>query len=590
MPTSARPQNGALGGSLHGRRQRLFELHSFLRSVDNLRPDEALDEIAKLFEVWARFRSFEVAVPDAKSALSEQAASGAITRLSSMLADVEPGHGADLFQELADVGVRAGMGQYFTPLPVAEAIAVFLAPMAGETWLDPFCGSGLLLGALTTNTEGDLRLFGVDRDQRVLHLARVEAMLHHPSSEPGLLLANALEEPASLLSRLGAPRDGVDGIVTNPPFGSEVHEADRGGYAEFELGVKSRVPLEILGLEQSIRLLRPGGRLGIVLPQSILSNRSLAYVRKFVLDRCCVDGILGLPGETFLPFKGVSKASVLFLTKRVATPHTAIRIGVSLSVGWDANGRAKGKSDAAETARRMKTEAIETARLMTIEQAPALSRNLSAEWLLRPRVEGRPLSDLCSAIFTGASPGRAAYDTGLTDAGAYRVLKVGDLTNHGIDWSVGERSLASLSRRPTEGRLLRIGDLATTAAAHHPRYIAAKVDYVDCFPTGFEDRCIAVAEVLVFRPCPSQIDPLALLLWLRSDEGREALQSCVTGQTAHLSANDVSEVVVPHRIFSADLTEAIESVRHSLRLRRESEVASARAARCFVDRSTPRDP
>ncbi len=573
--------NGA-NGSLHDRRQRLFELHSFLRSVDNLRPDEALDEIAKLFDLWGRLRSFEGVLQHPSLTLSSSAAEGAIERLSPLLADVEPGHGAELFQELADVGVRAGMGQYFTPSPVADAMAAFLEPKSGETWLDPFCGSGLLLGRLTTDLAGDLRLFGIDRDPRVLNLARVEALLHHPSSEPSLLLANALEHPEQLLARLDAPSEGVDGIVTNPPFGSELHAADQSAYASYELGGGPRVPLEVLGLEQSLRLLRPGGRLGIVLPQSVLSNRSLRHVREFVLTRAVVSGVLSLPPETFLPFKGVGKASVLFLTRRKPNRSSRIRLGISRAIGWDASGKPTGQHDVASTAFEMKSGVTDPLHLTSVEQEPSIARNLTAEWLLRPHVEGRSLGEMCSVLFTGTSPGRAAYEVETADENTYRVLKVGDLTGHGIDWALGERSLVRLPKRPTAGRLLQMGDLATTAAAHHPRYIAAKVDYVDCLPVEFSG-CLPVAEVLVLRPKPDEIDPLVLLLWLRTAEGREAVQSCVTGQTAHLRAADVAEVAVPHRILSKSAGDSVAALRESLALRRRSEAAARRAVQCFVD-------
>jgi type I restriction enzyme M protein len=580
MAGSTATKNGT-DGSLHARRQRLFELHSFLRSVDNLRPDEALDEIAKLFELWGRLRSFEGALPSAALALSDSAAEGAIERLTPLLADVQAGHASELFQELADVGVRAGMGQYFTPSPVADAMAAFLSPEPGETWLDPFCGSGLLLGRLTSEAAGDLRLFGIDRDPRVLNLARVEALLHHPTSEPQLLLANALEDPASLLARLEAPPEGVDGIVTNPPFGAEVHEADRATYAPFELDIGARVPLEVLGLEQSLRLLRPGGRMGIVLPQSILSNRSLRPVREFVLRGYVVDGVFGLPPETFLPFKGVGKASVLFLTRRQPKASTRIRLGVSGHVGWDGSGKPTGKSDVAAAAREMRLSAPGST-AASVEQSLSLARNLCAEWLLRPPVEGRPLGELCSSLLTGKSPGRAAYQAEVGDENVYRVLKVGDLTNHGIDWSLGDRSLARMPKRPPEARLLKLGDLATTAAAHHPRYIAAKVDYVDCLPDDVAG-CFPVAEVLVFRPRTDEIEPLVLLLWLRSPEGRAAVQSCVTGQTAHLRADDVAEVIVPHRILETPADDAVKALRESLMLQRRAEASARLAVQRFVD-------
>jgi hypothetical protein len=128
---------------------------------------------------------------------------------------------------------------------------------------------------------------------------------------------------------------------------------------------------------------------------------------------------------------------------------------------------------------------------------------------------------------------------------------------------------------------LQVGDIVTTAAAHHPRYIGAKVDIVDVLPPLFGERVFPCAELMVIRPDPTQVDPYALLLWLRSDEGRDALQACITGQTAHLHAEDVGDVVVPSRVLSFDVSEAREAVEESLRLRRMAEAQTEKAESLF---------
>lgn len=573
--------------SLRDRRQALFELHSFLRSVDNLRPDEAFDEITKLCELWAATDSFEQGAARGagleSSALSEEAFAGAAERLQALLAHNAPGETADLFQELVDVGVRVGMGQYFTPPPVAEGMVEFLQPRAGESWLDPFCGSALLLGLVAQRAPGAVRLYGIDRDRRALRVAALEASLHHPESHLELLQVNALGAVRELLDPLGAPTEGVDGIVTNPPFGAEVHPQDRTLYSDFELAGEKATPLELLGLEQSIRLLRPGGRLGIVLPQSILSNRSHRSVRTLLLRTCSVDGVLSLPGDTFLPFRGVSKASVLFLTKRKQVTTSRVRLGIARSVGWDATGRTNGGSDVHAVARQMRDAGFGSSMIGSAPDDADLARNLTAEWLLRPVIPGRKLGDLVEAIFTGRTPARPAYElNGAAPKQTFRMLKVGDLTGHGVDWSVGERSIAKLARPPLN-KLVRLNDVVTTAAAHHPRYIGAKADIVDAFPPGFEARCLPVAEVMVLRPDPSQIDPYVLLLWLRSNHGRTSTRSCVTGQTAHLNPEDLAEVIVPERLFSADADVAVTSLKQSLRLRRKAEEEARQATAAFLE-------
>ena len=141
----------------------------------------------------------------------------------------------------------------------------------------------------------------------------------------------------------------------------------------------------------------------------------------------------------------------------------------------------------------------------------------------------------------------------------------------------GDGPATKTSRRPHSCRGRGRG-----AAAHHPRYIGAKVDVVDVIPPHYGDRVMPCAEVLVIRPDPNKINPIVLLLWLRSDEGRAALQACVTGQTAHLCPDDVAQIVVPQTVLEADHSRAAELLQESLRLRRDSEVAAGAAREVFA--------
>ena len=143
-------------------------------------------------------------------------------------------------------------------------------------------------------------------------------------------------------------------MLTNPPFGADVEPSDvildsdlavtnedlrryirefgnayqdaqarvhsRQGEpiaALFELpkSVKSKVRTEILFLERCLALLKPGGRLGIVLPEGVLNNPSLAYVREFCEDRVFIRAVISLPQETFYSSGASVKASLVFMQK-----------------------------------------------------------------------------------------------------------------------------------------------------------------------------------------------------------------------------------------------------------------------------------
>jgi type I restriction enzyme M protein len=143
-----------------------------------------------------------------------------------------------------------------------------------------------------------------------------------------------------------------DLVLTNPPFGASVEESDvvlesdvtvseemeeryekEFGeiYADamarfraakgkaiaslFDLPKSGRVKTEILFIERCLALLKPGGRLGIVLPEGVYNNPSLGYVREYVEDRAFIRAVVSLPSETFLSSGASVKASLLFLQK-----------------------------------------------------------------------------------------------------------------------------------------------------------------------------------------------------------------------------------------------------------------------------------
>jgi type I restriction enzyme M protein len=153
-------------------------------------------------------------------------------------------------------------------------------------------------------------------------------------------------------------------ILTNPPFGAHVESTAlvevpdgkeweeskrryareygdlyRESVARVEAAAKSRSPIaslfelpkrgdddkssrklgkiktELLFIERCLDLLRPGGRLGIVLPEGVFNNPSLSYVREFVEDRAFLRAVISLPPETFFSSGASVKASILFLEK-----------------------------------------------------------------------------------------------------------------------------------------------------------------------------------------------------------------------------------------------------------------------------------
>ena len=123
-----------------------------------------------------------------------------------------------------------------------------------------------------------------------------------------------------------------DVIVTNPPFGSKIPVKDKNILEQFELAhiwendkktgtwtmterLQSSVPPEILFIERCTQLLVDGGRMGIVLPDSILGSPGLGYIREWLIKNHRIVASIDLNADTFQPRNG-TQTSVLFLQKK----------------------------------------------------------------------------------------------------------------------------------------------------------------------------------------------------------------------------------------------------------------------------------
>ena len=109
-----------------------------------------------------------------------------------------------------------------------------------------------------------------------------------------------------------------DVLLTNPPFAGEI--IDRTILNEYELAkndkgkLRNKMERHILFIERILNLIKPGGRLAVVLPQGVLNNTNMQYIRQWLFDKARILAVVGLNVNTFKPHTG-TKTSVLFLQK-----------------------------------------------------------------------------------------------------------------------------------------------------------------------------------------------------------------------------------------------------------------------------------
>lgn len=234
-----------------------------------------------------------------------------IERCAAILRDVTLGEqqltGLNaLFQAIVSRSARGEKGQFFTPLAVVRDVVRRLRLQPGERVVDPACGVGGFLLEAKAAAPGCVP-FGFDVDVRALPVAR--ALLIIAGECPThVRLVDSLR-PGGIEELVGAP---FDVVLTNPPFAGDVGLDACAGYT---LARPRGVERDVLFLERSLALLRPGGRFGIVVPDNQVGGARLAFVRRWLLCAARLDAVVALDRGAFEPWTS-QKACVLHGTKR----------------------------------------------------------------------------------------------------------------------------------------------------------------------------------------------------------------------------------------------------------------------------------
>jgi len=207
-------------------------------------------------------------------------------------------------------------GEYYTPRPLIRAIVQVVNPKIGETVYDGAVGSaGFLCEAFDYMKSGKLgtkdllklqtaTFYGKEK-KSLAYVIAIMNMILHGIEAPNIIHTNTLSENLADVQE----KDRFDVILANPPFGGKER-------AEVQQNFPIRTgETAFLFLQHFIKHLKAGGRAGVVIKNTFLSNTDNASVslRKLLLESCNLHTVLDCPGGTFIG-AGV-KTVVLFFEK-----------------------------------------------------------------------------------------------------------------------------------------------------------------------------------------------------------------------------------------------------------------------------------
>lgn len=581
------------------------------RNILANRPSDFELRIGKLFDtVRSRYASF---FSDDVLKLEPLTLAYIVGRLQYISLAQSPGDiKGEAFQTFVYRHQRGDRGEFFTPHPIVRLAVEMIAPKPHETIIDPACGSGgFLIQTISyvCRQHPDIdrsayvreRLRGIEFNPDVALSAMIR-LAFEGGVGAEILCANALLENEQF-------SHAFDIVLTNPPFGSKGKIEDqrilksyllarrwnRTSNDEWEVtrSVLAGQSPEILFIEKCLKLLRPGGRMAIVLPDGLLQNISNSHIRFWIRSQARVLGVVSIPQEAFVPYGTGIKTSLLLLQKLPAAADRVFMARIK-KIGYDVKGQPVCRRD--DNGKMIRTPAglpviDDDIDDIVLSYRQFQNGNLESESetifsvpekMLNARLDvehyhpdDRKLLEQLQA--NGAKPLGEIADI-LNETDDFRLASNGDIRYIAIS-DVDARTMQVVSQqviKPHEAPSratyrVRQGDIITAisgASTGTPRHATALI-------TEDEDGAICSNGFAVLRNIHG-VEPLFLLAYMRTEYYLRQVRRLMTGHAIPaISIDDLAKVLVPMPPVQIQKTIANE-IRAILAMRKETLRAGER--------------
>lgn len=358
------------------------------------------------------------------------------------------------YEEIVGSNLRGDRGEFFTPRNACRMAVTMLNPQPGERLIDPSCGTGgFLITAMnhalgligreqrsnwidpSNGTEEERQelyrarneylstcVFGLDLNPGLVRAAKMNMVMNNDGAG-GLWQANSLANPQTWSGDAPQriPLGSIEVLVANPPFGANIVIDDIEVLEQYDLAAmwdrqedgrwsmrrdrngipvrqKSQPP-EILFIERCVQLLRPGtGRFALVIPNGILNNPALGYVRTWLMQNTQITAVVDMARELFQPKNDTQTSMVLARRLSMEEREAAIRgeleypifMAVAERVGHDKRGNVLYR----------RTETGDDVLVKRIETVSEIDRTTGDEVFQQIEIEERLIDDELPEVAT----------------------------------------------------------------------------------------------------------------------------------------------------------------------------------------------
>jgi type I restriction enzyme M protein len=487
------------------------------------------------------------------------------------------------FERFMEDFFKGKQGQYFTPREIVSFILNICEISNNSKVLDPACGSGgFLLHALDhnrtkaseyyeENTPDHFKywhdfakdnLFGIEVNERIARVAKMN-MIIHDDGHTNVICIDALEDFSKIqkINQKFTPNS-FDLIITNPPFGATIKKEENPYLNSYIFGKnaqgqdRSSQKTEILFIERCWQFLKAGtGQMAIILPDGILTNTTLKYVRTFLTEKFELLGVFSLPQVTFVHYGAGLKSTILLLRKRANDEEIAdnnVFSAVINKVGYDGTGR-KDKNELFEIEKQFKQfrdGKIFNQHNVFVKKISQFKNNRLDAYYYSPLFEDilkevkksqHPLLRLdkvCTAIYNGSTPAKDNYSESFSDP---KIVKVASLKKGKVNFSLVE----NVKPEAISTKKIEEGDILILSSAHQAEYLGKNPCIVE-IPEDLKDEDISfVGELINIRADKTKINPYYLLQLFNTRNYFLLINREKRGQTSHLYPKDMSSILVP---------------------------------------------
>ncbi|UCG01100.1 MAG: N-6 DNA methylase [Candidatus Heimdallarchaeota archaeon] len=270
----------------------------------------------------------------------------------------------DAFEIFLGPSLRGNKGQFFTPKNIVQTMIQILDPTQDEQFIDPACGTGgfLIVGLahqLKKTEERNNKIsnffFGIDKDQFLAKISRLYLAILGLKGNV-IFCENSLNSSQEWSSETSEAisLNSFDVVCTNPPFGAKIPIKSKEILQNYHLGRKwkkksngswfetndllEKQPPQVLFIERCLEFLKPGGRMGIVLPDGIFGNPSDRYILHYLRQQVEILALISCSHLAFLPHTH-TKTSLLFIRKVKPQKDYSFFMAIAENVGHDKNGK-----------------------------------------------------------------------------------------------------------------------------------------------------------------------------------------------------------------------------------------------------------